>query len=74
MASECLYERDQLAIIGVLSLLGFQVLINIGVTIGLAPVTGITLPLISYGGSSLLSTIAVLSLAFVLHRDRFKDW
>ncbi len=74
MASECLYERDQLAIIGVLSLLGFQVLINIGVTIGLAPVTGITLPLISYGGSSLLSTIMVLSLAFVLHRDRFKDW
>lgn len=74
MASECLYERDQLAIVGVLSLLGFQVLINIGVTLGLAPVTGITLPLISYGGTSLLSTMTVLSLAFVIHRDRFKDW
>ncbi len=74
MATECKYERDQLLIVGVVSLLGFQVLINIGVTLGLAPVTGITLPLISYGGTSLLSTLTVLSLAFVVHRDRFKEW
>lgn len=74
MASECRYERDLLIIVGIVSLLGFQVLINIGVTLGLAPVTGITLPLISYGGTSLVSTLTVLSLAFVVHRDRFKEW
>ena len=74
LAAECPYERDQLAIVGVLSLIAFQVIVNIGVTIGLAPVTGITLPLVSYGGTSLLSTIVALSLAFVIHRDRYKDW
>lgn len=74
MASECPYERDQLAIVGVLSLIGFQVVVNIGVTLGLAPVTGITLPLVSYGGTSLISTLVGLSLAFVVHRDRYADW
>ena len=74
MAAECLYERDQLAIVGVLTLIGFQVLVNVGVTLGLAPVTGITLPLVSYGGTSLISTLLALTLAFVIHRDRYADW
>ena len=74
MASECPYERDQLAIIGILILIGFQVVVNVGVTLGLAPVTGITLPLISYGGTSLISTMAALCLAFVIHKDRYADW
>jgi rod shape determining protein RodA len=74
LASECPDERDQLAIVGVLSLIAFQVIVNIGVTLGLAPVTGITLPLVSYGGTSLISTLVALSLAFVVHRDRYKDW
>jgi rod shape determining protein RodA len=74
LAAECPYERDQLAIVGVLALIAFQVIVNIGVTLGLAPVTGITLPLVSYGGTSLISTLVALSLAFVIHRDRYKDW
>lgn len=74
MASECPYERDQLAIVGIMVLLGFQVIVNVGVTLGLAPVTGITLPLVSYGGTSLISTMAALCLAFVIHKDRYKDW
>ena len=74
MASECLYERDQLIIMGVLTLIGFQVLVNVGVTLGLAPVTGITLPLVSYGGTSLVSTMVALTLVFVVHRDRYADW
>jgi rod shape determining protein RodA len=73
MAVECSNMTDQLAIIGVLTLIGFQVLVNIGVTLGLAPVTGITLPLVSHGGTSLLSTLLVLSFAYVVHRDRFLD-
>ena len=74
MASECPYDRDQLAIVGVLTLIGFQVVVNVGVTLGLAPVTGITLPLVSYGGTSLISTLVGLALAFVVHRDRYADW
>ena len=74
MAVECPLERDQLLIVGVVSLIGFQVVVNVGVTLGLAPVTGITLPLVSYGGTSLLSTLIALSIAFVVHRDRYADW
>lgn len=74
MASECPFERDQFVIVGVLVLIGFQVIVNVGVTLGLAPVTGITLPLISYGGTSLVSTMIALALAYVAHRDRYGDW
>lgn len=43
---------------GILAMLLFQVFVNIGMNIGLMPVTGIPLPLISYGGSSLITTLA----------------
>lgn len=47
---------------GIAVLLGFQVIINIGMTIGLMPVVGIPLPLVSYGGSSLLATLIAIGL------------
>lgn len=47
---------------GVGVLLAMQVIINIGMTIGLMPVVGIPLPLVSYGGSSLLSTMICIGL------------
>ena len=74
LAAECPFERDQFIIVGALIHVGFQVVVNVGVTLGLAPVTGITLPLVSYGGTSLLSTMMVLALAYVAHRDRYGDW
>jgi rod shape determining protein RodA len=43
-------------------MLAFQVIINIGMTIGMMPVVGIPLPLVSYGGSSLLSTMIAVGL------------
>lgn len=48
--------------IGVLSMLGIQIFINVGMNIGILPITGITLPLLSYGGSSLLSVLVCLGL------------
>jgi len=48
--------------VGVLSMLVFQLVVNIGMTIGLAPVTGIPLPFISYGRSALLTNFVAIGL------------
>ena len=52
----------RLACVGIAAMIFTQAVINVGVTIGLLPITGITLPFISYGGSSLASTFAMLGL------------
>lgn len=48
--------------VGVGTMLVFQVLVNIGMNLGIMPVTGIPLPLVSYGGSSLVATLVALGL------------
>jgi rod shape determining protein RodA len=73
MASECVRMEDRLIIAGVLSMLAFQVTVNIAVTLGLAPVTGLTLPLVSKGGSSLIMVYLGLGLALLVHRDRYSE-
>lgn len=55
-------SRHYLVQLGVVLLFSFQVLVNIGMNLGLMPVTGITLPLFSYGGSSLISFLILLGL------------
>src|ERR1700761_2218707 len=55
---------------GVASIIFFHVMINVGMTIGLVPVIGIPLPLISYGGSSLLSFTLVLFVLLKLDSNR----
>jgi rod shape determining protein RodA len=58
---------------GVTGVFLFHILINIGMTVGLIPVIGIPLPLISYGGSALLANTAMVAFALNLHarRDEF---
>jgi len=51
-----------LIIIGVFSMFLFQVFVNVGMNVGLLPITGITLPLISYGGSSMIATFLSLGM------------
>ena len=55
-------KRDKLIIAGTVSMLLYQQIQNIGMTYGLLPITGITLPFISYGGSSLLSYMIVIGI------------
>lgn len=52
----------ELLVIGVMGMLFFQITVNIGMNTGLLPITGITLPLLSYGGSSLITTLISLGL------------
>ncbi len=52
----------RLICVGVAVWLATQVIINTGMTVGLVPITGITLPLLSYGGSSMVATFAALGL------------
>jgi len=52
----------RLLVIGVLALLFSQIFINVGMTMGLMPITGMTLPLVSYGGSSMLVNAVALGL------------
>ena len=52
---------------GIAAMLLFQVLVNVGMNLGIMPVTGITLPLMSYGGSSVLVTFIAIGLLQSIH-------
>ncbi|MEI8001547.1 MAG: rod shape-determining protein RodA [Actinomycetes bacterium] len=56
---------------GIFAMLGFQIFENVGMCMGIMPVTGIPLPLLSYGGSSLVATLACLALVVNVHARRF---
>lgn len=56
--------------IGIFSMLLFQIFINIGMNLGILPITGITLPLISYGGSSLVVTLICLGLLQLIAKSK----
>jgi rod shape determining protein RodA len=47
---------------GVTAMLMFQVFVNVGMTVGIMPITGVTLPLMSYGGSSVITTLLGVGL------------
>jgi rod shape determining protein RodA len=52
---------------GILAMLMFQVFVNVGMTIGIMPITGVPLPLMSYGGSSVLVTFIALGILQSIH-------
>jgi rod shape determining protein RodA len=56
---------------GVAGMLSFQVFVNIGMTLGIMPITGIPLPFVSYGGTSLIASYAALGLVMNVHMRRF---
>ncbi len=66
--------RDRFGIticVGVAAMIGWQVAVNIGMVTGLLPVVGVTLPLLSYGGSSALSVMIALGLVMNVSVRRF---
>jgi len=58
-------------VMGVVAVLLFQIVVNIGMVVGLMPVTGIPLPLMSYGGSSILFTFLALGIVMNVRMRRF---
>jgi rod shape determining protein RodA len=66
--------RDRLGTlicVGVLSMLVFQIFQNVGMTMGIMPITGITLPFMSYGGSSVIASWLAVGLVLNVHMRRF---
>ena len=60
-------------VLGVLASFTFQVVYNITMSAGLAPVKGLTLPLMSYGGSSMIATLAGFGLVLNVRMRRFTN-
>jgi len=70
-AEETHHPAGRLIVVGVMTMIGTQVVVNAGMAAGQLPVVGITLPLISYGGSSLLATL--LGLALVVNVSVYRQ-
>src|SRR5207237_10736575 len=60
-----------LIVMGIIAVLSFHILVNVGMVVGFMPVTGIPLPLMSYGGSSLLFTFLALGIVMNIRMPRF---
>jgi rod shape determining protein RodA len=69
-----LSSRDKFGVLlafGIISLIFWQALINLAMVLGLMPVVGMPLPLVSYGGSSLLTTMAGIGILFSIRMRRY---
>jgi cell division protein FtsW len=62
---------NQLAAAGLALLFGLQALINVAVSLNLMPAKGMTLPFVSYGGSSMLAMAITVGMLLALTRERF---
>ncbi|MFB5660365.1 FtsW/RodA/SpoVE family cell cycle protein [Alteribacillus sp. HJP-4] len=69
-AFKCHHPFGSYLCAGIAGMLAFQVFQNIGMNLGILPVTGFTLPLVSYGGSSLLTTMLAIGLVMGVRYNR----
>ncbi|HUC91296.1 MAG TPA: FtsW/RodA/SpoVE family cell cycle protein [Paenibacillus sp.] len=74
IAFQCYDLKGSFIIIGIVSMFVFQIFENIGMMIGIMPITGITLPFISYGGTSLLLNMLSIGLVFSIkaHQEKYE--
>ncbi|MNE68551.1 Rod shape-determining protein RodA [compost metagenome] len=74
IAFQCYDLRASFIVIGIVSMYVFQVFQNIGMMIGIMPITGITLPFVSYGGTSLLLNMLSIGLVFSIkaHQEKYE--
>jgi len=74
LAKRKLVDTDKYILAGILGMLLFQQVQNIGMTVGLLPITGITLPFISYGGSSLLSYMVIIGIILNISMEKARHY
>lgn len=67
-------NQSKYILAGIIGMLLFQQIQNIGMTIGLLPITGITLPFISYGGSSLISYMIIIGIIINIASEKDKRY
>ncbi len=67
-------DTNNYIIAGIVGMLLFQQVQNIGMTVGLLPITGITLPFVSYGGSSLLSYMLIVGILLNISKEKEKTY
>lgn len=67
-------KMDRFIVIGIIAMLVYQQLQNLGMIVGLVPITGITLPMISYGGSSILSYFIAFAIIMNISPISKKVW
>ena len=72
LAIESPNNINKYVVSGIIGMLIYQQFQNIGMTIGLMPITGITLPFISYGGSSLLSYMIMTGIIFNISNENIR--
>jgi rod shape determining protein RodA len=70
IAAEHTDPFGRLVAMGIVSMFFFEVIVNLSMTVGLMPITGLTLPFVSYGGSSLIVSIAAVGLLNNIGRHR----
>ena len=63
ISQKCRDDFSAYLVLGIAFIFFFQIIINIGATLGLLPVTGVTLPFLSYGGSSLVINFFLIGIA-----------
>ena len=63
---------NSIVAIGIVTVIGFHMIINIGMTIGLFPVTGLPLPFISYGGSAMVTNLAMIGILLNFYKNRYE--
>ena len=61
-----------MVVTGVIFMFAFQIFENIGMTMGIMPVTGVTLPFLSYGGSSLITSLLAIGLIQNVYMRRMR--
>jgi rod shape determining protein RodA len=63
-------QFESMTVIGITTIIAFHTLINVGMTIGMAPVTGLPLPFLSYGGSALIANLLMMGIVLNISRNK----
>jgi rod shape determining protein RodA len=72
VANGCRDNFGTILAVGVTAMIGWQVVINIGMVMGLMPVVGVPLPFVSYGGSSIVTMMICIGILLNISMRRFQ--